>query len=109
MGTLDIILTSYSVVCHPCRRYSIPHYTRMVRNASRRCAKDPSDGTRPICGFDVDLTIDGYHKEFGGKATSRLVVALQTCSRYTEQCAGRMDCLYGIQPAYSARGMAELS
>lgn len=87
---------------------SFPGYSRLVRHVSRWCAKDASDSTWAIRGFDVDLILDGHNKKCGGKTTSGLVISLQTLPRYIEQCAGRMDCLHRIQPAHSTRGLEEL-
>lgn len=97
-----------SMVCRLRWSDSFPNYSRLVRNASRRCAKDASDGTWVIRGFNVDLIPDRYNQKCGRKTASGLVVALQTLQGYTEQCAGRMDRLHRIQPAYSTRGMEEL-
>lgn len=105
---LLILTTSYSMGCCLGRLYSFPDHPRLVRNVSSRCAKDASNGTRAIRGFDADLTPNGYNKKCGWEATSGLVVALQTLPRHIKQCADRMDRLHRNQPAHSTGGMAEL-
>jgi hypothetical protein len=101
-------MKSNSMVGHLRWSDSFPDYSRLVRNVSCRCAKDASDSTWVIRGSDVDLIHDRYNQKCGGKTASGLVVALQTLPGYVEQCAGRMDRLHRIQPAYSTRGMEEL-
>ena len=63
-----MILIGGSVVCHYRGSHSFPRHSGVVRDGSRWRPKNAGDRTRPVRGFDVDLTVDGHCQEFGWEA-----------------------------------------